>query len=112
MNRNLAQVVIALLLLGAGLYVGRLVGVAEVYKKTAAILPGEHLREASVNLNSHLSLLELLRAKQDGQATAKLERMLDVDLRELSRFTKEDIKKQNPELPTLIDKAKQYRQQR
>jgi hypothetical protein len=109
MNQRLKLVLLGILLLVGGIAVGRMIGMAEAYKKTAQDLSDQYYRRAESNLNTHLRLLQLLQGKENDRAAQVLERLVDVDVMALSRQSNVPAER-GPEIATLLAKAKEVRQ--
>ena len=108
MNQNLKYLIYGIILLGGGFYLGRMVGISQTYMETASALAFSHFNGASTNLNSHITLLQLMEAGDYKKVSEKLEALVDVDLIALSEYKpltplKNDILKS-------IERAKGHRE--
>jgi hypothetical protein len=108
MNQRLKLFLIGVVLLLAGIAVGRMMGMAEAYKKTSQDLADQYYRRAAANLNTHLGLLEMLQSNEKDKAAQQLERLVDVDVMALSRKS-EIPAERRPEVERLLAKAKEVR---
>jgi len=110
MNKNLQLIIFALVLLAVGIFVGRLIGVAETYKKTSGLATRQYYRGVAADLTAHRQLLELYQANQKEKLGQKLENLIDAELRALDRYSNVPVKDRNPEVVELIQRAKEYQQ--
>jgi hypothetical protein len=109
MNQRLKLVLYGIILLVGGIAVGRMIGMAEAYKKTSQDLADQYYRRAAANLNTHLGLLQTLQSNEKDKAAQQLVRLVDVDVMALSRKS-EIPAERRPEIERLLAKAKEVRQ--
>jgi hypothetical protein len=108
MNQNLKNSIYGIILLGGGLYLGRMIGMTQTYMDTGKALTFSYFNGASTNLNTHITLLNLMHARDYEKVSGKLENLVDVDLIALSGYSappaplKDDVLR-------AIEKAKEYR---
>jgi len=110
MNHKLKQFIYGVILLGGGLFFGRMIGIAEVSSDTAATVYDLYFTGSSTNLNSHINLLNLLKANETAKCQTKLENLVDVDLIALAEYSKVSPSNRKKEILKPIEKAKAYRQ--
>jgi len=110
MNQKLKQLIFGVILLGGGLFLGRMIGTAEFYKETAGTVSELYFEGASTNLNSHVTLLNLLRTNETEKCQKQLESLVDVDLLALAEYSKVPKSARKVEILKSIQKAKEYRQ--
>lgn len=110
MNQNLKQFIYGAILLGGGLYLGRMIGVAETYKETSGIIASQLFNGASANLNLHLNLLKLLETNEIQKTSGKLDNLVDLNLMALAQYSEVPQNHRSPEILKSIEKAKEYRQ--
>jgi len=87
MNQNLKNSIYGIILLGGGLYLGRMIGMTQTYMDTGKALTFSYFNGASTNLNTHITLLNLMHARDYEKVSGKLENLVDVDLIALSGYS-------------------------
>ena len=108
MNQNVKNSIYGIILLGGGLYLGRMIGIAQTYMETGKALTFSYFNGASTNLNTHITLLKLIEERDYTKVSNKLENLVDIDLIALSGYSappaplKDDVLR-------AIEKAKDYR---
>jgi hypothetical protein len=110
-NQNLKQFIYAIILLGGGLYLGKMYGTIETYKETGRIIVGSHFDEATTNLDMHITILQLLYARDFKGVSENLENLVDGDLVALAKYADRPERYRIPSIKNSIEKAKQYRQE-
>jgi hypothetical protein len=110
MNQNLKQFIYGAILLGGGLYLGRMIGTAEAYKETSGIIASQMFDGASTNLKLHLNLLKLIEADEIQKTSGKLDNLVDLDLMALAQYSEVPKNHRSPEILKSIEEAKEYRQ--
>lgn len=109
MNKRLRQFLIGVVLLCIGFFVGRMVGTDEVYKETAETVSEMYFKGVSTNLNSHITLLYLLKANETKKCEKKLESIVDADLLALAEYSKVPQNARKDEILKPIEKANEYK---
>ena len=71
MNQNLKNSIYGIILLGGGLYLGRMIGITQTYMETGKALTFSYFNGASTNLNTHVMLLNLIEARDYKMVSGK-----------------------------------------
>ena len=111
MNQNFKQFIYGCILLGGGLYLGYLLGSTNALKVQSQIIASHHLNATSERVSTYVDLLTLLHSNETGKASNNLEKLLAVNLTELSKYSEQPAIRLSPSIMKSIEKAKRYRQQ-
>lgn len=108
MNPTVRQILVGIVFFVAGLSLGWMAGAVKTYKETAGIVAEADFKTAAAGLSSHISLLQLLHARDYPAVAGKLEELVDTELATLARYPAPLIPSEDKVIQSIV-MAKQYR---
>jgi len=109
MNQNLKHFIYGAILLSGGLYLGNMIGSANMLKETSDIIASSHIDNYTANLNLHLFLLNKLHANETDKLIQTLENLVNSDLTALAVYSEVPPERRMPSTLKSIKNAKEYR---